>query len=156
MIQKNFLIESVSEDCLKKNILKSNFVLNYIDHIKPLSFSLNIPNKKDIYINYPVVLEYFDKPQFNGFNFFMPTLKIIQRWDLLDSIIVIDIDIIMNNSKIGNININVRFKFINNNQVNILIAGKWIEKSFIIPGGILENIISETKDFITIALNKIE
>ena len=62
----------------------------------------------------------------------------------------------MNNSKIGKININIKYNFINNNQVNILIAGEWIEKSFMIPGRILENIISETKDFITIALNKIE
>ena len=75
MIQKNFLIESISEEYLKKNILKSNFVLNYIDHIKPLSYSLNIPNKKDIYINYPIILEYFDKPQFNGFNFFYAYIK---------------------------------------------------------------------------------
>lgn len=28
MIQKNFLIESISEEYLKKNILKSNFVLH--------------------------------------------------------------------------------------------------------------------------------
>lgn len=127
-----------------------------LEHTRPLSVKLNIPNQKDININYPVIFEYLDKPEFNGFTFLMPTLKIIQRWDLLDSTIVIDIDITMNNSKIGKININIKYNFINNNQVNILIIGKWIEKSFMIPGRILENIISETKDFITIALNKIE
>ena len=152
MIQENFLIESISEINLKKNILKSNFILKYIDHIKPLSYKLNIPNERDITIRYPIILEYFDKPKFNGFNFLMPKLRIIQRWDLLDYIIAINIDIFANNSIIAKVNINISYKFISKDLVNILITGKWIEKSFIVPSRILENIISETKDFIILAL----
>ena len=156
MIKENFLIESISEINFKKNILKSNFILKYIDYIKPLSFKINIPNERDIDISYPVILEYVDKPILKGYSFLMPKLRIIQRWDLLDYIIAINIDIFSGKSIIARVNINISYKFKSEDQVNILITGKWIEKSFIVPSKILENIISETKNFITLAFNKIE
>ena len=152
MVQNIFFIDSISKNNFEKNIKSSNFVLDYIEYIKPKTYELNIVNKRDLSIKYPIVLEYLDKPEFNGFSILIPELKIIQRWDLLDNLIIIDIDIYLHKMKIGRVNINIIFNFTSNDKVKISITGQWVDKSFLIPSSILENVILETKKFITVAV----
>ena len=152
MVQNIFFIDSISKNNFEKNIKSSNFVLDYIEYIKPKTYELNIVNKRDLSIKYPIVLEYLDKPEFNGFSILIPELKIIQRWDLLDNLIIIDIDIYLHKMKIGRVNINIIFNFTSNDKVKISITGQWVYKSFLIPSSILENVILETKKFITVAV----
>jgi len=97
-------------------ILNSNFVIGYISHIEPISYNTNIKLVKNKKIVYPVILKYTDKPVFENIFFSMPKLQIIQKWNLIDNIMIVDIDIMMNERKIGKINMKIIYKYILNKE----------------------------------------
>lgn len=130
---------------LLNKINNSDFFYKYMEIIDPITFSF-IPkiarNKK---ISWPLLIEYEDNPKLSGTSIKVPKVLIKQRWNLNKKILICDINIFLKMMKIATL----QLEFYMEDKNDMKLKACWINKSFIVPNGLLANIVDDTKTIIS-------
>ena len=130
---------------LLNKINNSDFFYKYMEIINPITFSFLPKIARNQKISWPLLIEYEDNPKLSGTSIKVPKVLIKQRWNLNKKILICDINIFLKMMKIATL----QLEFYMEDKNDMKLKACWINKSFIVPNGLLANIVNDTKTIIS-------